>query len=54
MKLSRKQVEEFHDQGVLIVKDVLTEADFAPVQAEINEFISRRANERTRRSCGRT
>lgn len=45
MKLSRKQVEEFHDQGVLIVKDVLTEADFAPVQAEINEFITRRANE---------
>ena len=45
MKLSQAQVEEFRDQGVLIVKDVLNDSDFAPVEAELTEFISRRAIE---------
>jgi phytanoyl-CoA hydroxylase len=45
MKLSAKQVEEFWDQGVLILKNVFSDQDFAPVIAELNAYIARRALE---------
>lgn len=45
MKLTNEQVNEFRDQGVLIAKNMLTEADFALVEAELKEFITRRARE---------
>lgn len=43
MKLNAAQVGEFWDQGVLILKDVFSDADFAPVTAELSDFISRSA-----------
>lgn len=44
MKLSSSQVQEFRETGVLIVKNLLTAADLAPVEAELSEFVDRRAH----------
>jgi phytanoyl-CoA hydroxylase len=45
MKLSAAQIHEFHENGVLIVKDVLTDADLNPIISEIEDFVDRRARE---------
>lgn len=45
MFLSASQVREFKDNGVLIAKNVLTEADFAAVEAETAAYVDRRARE---------
>ena len=45
MKLTPAQVQEFRDNRILIAPNMLTEHDFAPVTAEIEAFISRRALE---------
>ncbi|NQU40243.1 MAG: phytanoyl-CoA dioxygenase family protein [Lentisphaerae bacterium] len=37
--------QTFERDGVVIIKDVLTEADFAPVQAELEAFVDQRARE---------
>jgi len=43
MSLSAAQVKEFRENGVLIAKDLLTEADLAPLIADTNDFIDRKA-----------
>jgi phytanoyl-CoA hydroxylase len=45
MSLTAAQVREYNANGVLIDKNVLTDADLAPVIAEISAFIDRRAHE---------
>ncbi|WP_409344090.1 phytanoyl-CoA dioxygenase family protein [Paenibacillus sp. MBLB4367] len=45
MKLTEKQVKQFHEEGYLVVENALNEADLAPVIAGIERFIDRRANE---------
>ena len=45
MKLTASQVQEFRNNGVLIAKDMLTEDDFAPMQAEVAAFVDKRARE---------
>jgi ectoine hydroxylase-related dioxygenase (phytanoyl-CoA dioxygenase family) len=45
MSLTEKQVAEFRENGVLVVEDVLTEADLAPVIDEYAQWIDRRACE---------
>lgn len=43
MRLTREQCETFRTQGVLVVKDALTDADLQPVIDEISEWVSARA-----------
>lgn len=45
MALSSEQVVRFREEGVLVAEDVLTEADLAPVVAEYEAWIDRRARE---------
>jgi phytanoyl-CoA hydroxylase len=45
MGLTAAQVAEFHNNGVLIAKNILTDADLAPLIADTNEFIDKRAAE---------
>lgn len=44
MSLSQEQVQEFREEGVLVVEGVLTEADIAPVIDEYAAWIDRRAH----------
>ncbi|MCG9134389.1 phytanoyl-CoA dioxygenase family protein [Candidatus Poribacteria bacterium] len=43
MRLTQEQCETFRTQGVLIVKNALTDADLQPVIDEISDWISERA-----------
>ena len=43
MRLTKKQCETYRTQGVLIVKNALTDEDLQPVIDEISEWISERA-----------
>ena len=43
MKLSQAQIEQFHEQGYLIVENVLTEADLAPIRQEYEAILDREA-----------
>jgi hypothetical protein len=43
MKLTQAQVNAFHKHGVLVVPDLFTEDDLAPVIAGVSEFIERQA-----------
>jgi ectoine hydroxylase-related dioxygenase (phytanoyl-CoA dioxygenase family) len=43
MGLTAEQVAAFREEGVLVAENVLTEADLAPVIAEYEEWIERRA-----------
>jgi len=45
MKLTKKQIDTFNTQGVLIVKNALTDEDLQPIIDEISAFIYRRAHE---------
>lgn len=45
MKLSDEQVEFFNENGYIVVENVFTESDLAPLIADINQFIDRRAKE---------
>jgi phytanoyl-CoA hydroxylase len=45
MQLSRAQVQQFRDEGILIVPDVFDDADFAPVESAVSRFLDRRARE---------
>lgn len=45
MPLSASQIQEFRENGVLIARNVLTDADFAGVEAETTAYIDRRARE---------
>jgi phytanoyl-CoA hydroxylase len=45
MKLSPAEIKQFHEEGYVIVQDVLKESDLAPVIAAINEFVDQRANQ---------
>ena len=45
MKLSPDQVRAFHEEGVLAVENVVTEEDLAPVIAEFEAWIDKRASE---------
>lgn len=45
MKLSPQQVGAFQDEGVLVAENVVTEEDLAPVIAEYQDWIDRRARE---------
>lgn len=45
MKLTEEQVCAFREEGALIVEDVLTEADLAPVIAEYEDWIDHRARD---------
>ncbi len=45
MKLSEEQIEQYRREGYLVVPGVLTDDDLAPVIAEIDEFVDRRAAE---------
>jgi phytanoyl-CoA hydroxylase len=45
MGLTQQQVNTFREDGVLVAKNVLTDADFAPLIRELEDFIERRANE---------
>lgn len=45
MPLTESQLAEFHERGVVIAENILTEADLAPVIGAIESFIDRRANE---------
>ena len=45
MKLTVRQIDEFHNNRLLIAPNMLTDADFAPVEAELAAFIDRRAYE---------
>jgi hypothetical protein len=44
-KLSDAQVRAFREEGVLVAEDVLDEADLAPVIAEYEAWIDRRARQ---------
>jgi phytanoyl-CoA hydroxylase len=44
MQLAEEQVRAFREDGVVVVEDVVTEADFAPVIAEYETWIDRRAH----------
>ena len=44
MALSRAQVEQYFEDGFLIVEDLLTEADLRPVMAEIDGIVDDVAN----------
>jgi phytanoyl-CoA hydroxylase len=45
MQLTQDQVTEFRENGVLVAEGILTEADLAPVIAEYEAWIDRRARE---------
>lgn len=45
MRLTDEQVRAFNEEGVLVAEGVVTEADLAPVIAEYEEWIDRRARE---------
>ena len=45
MRLTEEQVKRFRDEGVLVVENVVTEDDLAPVIAEYEGWIDRRARE---------
>jgi len=44
-QLPDSDIKHFHEQGYLVVEDIFTEDDFAPVKAEITENIDRLAKE---------
>ena len=43
MALTDAQLDEFHDRGLLVVEDVLTDADLDPVIDTMTGFIDRQA-----------
>ena len=43
MRLSDSQVREFREQGVLVAEGVVTDEDLAPLIAEYEAWIDRRA-----------
>ena len=43
MKLSQKQVKAFEEDGYLVAEGVVTDADLAPIIAEFEDWIQRRA-----------
>src|SRR6478735_6099234 len=45
MKLQSEQIEHFFNKGYLVVEDVFSPADLAPVINAIDEFIAQRALE---------
>ncbi len=45
MRLSPEQVQEFRENGVLIAKNILSDADLRPLIDEYNAFVDRRARE---------
>ncbi len=45
MRLTQEQKETYKTQGVLVVKDALTDKDTQPVIDEIEDWISERAND---------
>jgi len=45
MKLTNEQVRAFEEDGVVVVEGVVTDADLAPVIAEYEQWIDRRARE---------
>jgi len=45
MKLSQDQVRAFHEEGVLVAHNVVSDEDLAPVIAEYEAWIDRRARE---------
>ncbi|HYF50019.1 MAG TPA: phytanoyl-CoA dioxygenase family protein [Planctomycetota bacterium] len=45
MGLTAAQVQEFRDNGVLIAKNVLTEADLKPLIDDTNDFIDQKARQ---------
>lgn len=45
MKLTDEQVRQFREEGVLVAEGVVTEKDIAPVIAEYEEWIDRRARQ---------
>ena len=45
MRLSASQVDRFREEGVLVVEDLLTEDDLAPVIAEYADWIDARARQ---------
>ena len=44
MPLTDEQVRAFRDEGVLVAENILTDADVAPVIAEYEDWLDRRAN----------
>jgi len=44
-RLSEAEITQFHQEGYLMVEDIFTEADFAPVMAELTENIDRLARQ---------
>jgi len=44
-KLTDEQIARFHDQGYLVVEDVLSDADLQPAIDDVQEYIDRRAAE---------
>ncbi|MCY3554364.1 MAG: mitomycin antibiotic biosynthesis protein, partial [Gemmatimonadetes bacterium] len=45
MALTEAQLAEFHDRGLVVVEDVLTDADLDPVIETMTEFVDRRARD---------
>jgi hypothetical protein len=45
MKLSPEQIAAYAKDGVVVVEDVVSESDIAPVRAEFSAWIERRARE---------
>lgn len=45
MLLSQEQIDQYHNRGYVVVQNVLTEEDLAPVISAYAEFIDRRAQE---------
>jgi len=46
MKLTDQQVEQYREHGVLIAPNILTDDDFAPVIADLEAWIDKRAKQR--------
>ena len=45
MALTEAQLDEFHDRGLVVVEDVLTDADLDPVIETMAEFVDRQARD---------
>ncbi len=45
MKLSTEQVSAFHEEGVLVAENVVTDEDLAPIIAEYSAWIDKKARE---------
>lgn len=43
MKLTDQQVEQFHEEGFVVVPDMVTEQDIAPVQRALEQAVEQRA-----------